>query len=224
MKICRGLARMEWTDIDKQLKALRGSAMDKKQLEKNQQLKELFINNARKYSKMKLSKIKELYDQMCLYLFNKSHGAAYGLISYYEMWLKHYYPMEFYYALLKFEEVEFKREAYKSEAVREGCIVLMPHVNGGRRFALVELEGEKVIQEGISSIKNIGEKTASEIERLGPYSCYDDFMEAVPKRIRNIKVLEALEKAGALEFNKKKLLNNVVRYNSYLYSKNFRIH
>ncbi len=224
MALCRGLAHMEWTDIDKQMKALREAGGSIKMgADVLQHLQDSFVNGSMKYSGMTKKDALELYDQMTLYLFNKGHGAAYVLTSFYEMYLKYYYPVEFYYALLKYEDDEYKREVYKAAAIKDGCVILRAHVNGKSTFSLKKLDGELVIQEGLSSIKNVGTKTAQVIEELGPFSCLDDFLETVPKRNRNSKVMDVLEKAGALEFDREKFIEDTVRYNSRLYHKNFRI-
>lgn len=220
MTLCRELANMEWQDIDKQLKSLKTSGgMSKAEQGELDRLENAFVNGAYKHSQIPKKQARELYNKMVLYLFNKGHGAAYTIIGFYEMYLKIYHPLEFYYSLLKFENEELKREIYKSDAVKNGCILLKPHVNGGRRFRLIEWNGDKVIQEGLSSIKGIGEKTANVIEQLGPFSCYDDFMETVPKRSVNKRSVEILMQAKALEFDQDKIIKETIKYNSRLYNK-----
>jgi DNA polymerase-3 subunit alpha len=186
-------------------------------------LKKKFIKGAMKYSKIPKQEASELYDSMTLYLFNKGHGAGYGLISFYQMYLKKYFPLEFWCSTLKYEGDDSKVEIYKSCAVRDGCIIFLPHVNGKAQFRITKVSGDDVIQEGLSSIKNVGLKSAQVIEQLGPYKDENDFILRVPKRAVNARVMEALKNAGALEFNRNKFIKRVVAYNSTLYSKNLQV-
>jgi len=215
MKICRGLAHMEWPDIDKIMKYLRLRKGDKD----DSLLKKKFVEGSKKYSNLPKRQAEELYDSMTNYLFNKGHGVGYTLISFYMMWLKMYYPTEFWYALMLNEENEYKREVYKANAIKQGIVVLLPHVNATADFSLQELDGERVIQEGISTIKGIGMKTAELIEESRPYNSLDLLQDRVPKRQLNAKVVRALEESGAIEFNMERYYDRVVRYNSTLYSK-----
>jgi len=91
---------------------------------------------------------------------------------------------------------------------------------------LQEGDGELVIREGLNTIKNVGEKAAEIIEterkKNGPYQDLDDFLDRVPKRNVNSRVVDALIKEGALEFNEKVFLKRVTKYNSTLYAKGCR--
>ena len=213
MKICRGLARMDWSDVDKVMKSLRTG------FDKDDPLEIKFVRGAKKYSNIPEKQSRELYRAMTSYLFNKGHGVGYTLISFYMMYLKKYYPTEFWYALMKNEGNEYKREVYKANAVKSGIVVLLPHVNASAEFSLSEIDGETIIQEGLSAIKGLGLITAKVIEENGPYNSIDLLQDRVPKRQLNSKVLKALLEVGAVEFNKKKYFDRVVRYNSTLYAK-----
>jgi len=227
MKICRNIAHMDWPDVEKVMKVLkvkggvRGIYRD--ETTTMDSLQRTFIDGAKKYSGMKERAAAELYDKMTMYLFNKGHGAGYSMISYYQMYLKHYYPLEFYYAILKHESLDIKREAYKACAVRDGIVILLPHINGTAEDSITTVEGEKAIQEGMSAIKNVGLKTAKEIERLGPYEDEYELTEKVPKRSCTSRVVEALMEGGAMEFDQTKYFDRVTRYNSTLYSKYIRL-
>lgn len=213
MRICRGLAHMEYSDIDKVMKNLRVGSDD--------ELREKFVKGAMKYSGMSREEAGELFDSMTLYLFNKGHASGYGIISYQQMHFKHYHPLEFWYATLKYETDKIKVYRYMAQAVGNDCPILLPHVNGGSRFSISKLEGEDVIQAGISSIKDIGPAAADAIEKErmsgGDFTSKEDFIERVPKRAVNAKAIRALENEGALEFNRKKFLKRTVEWNSYLY-------
>lgn len=218
MKICRGLAKMEWNDVDKIMKNLRTGNE-----EGIDPLEIKFIEGAKEHSGMSRKEAKKLYESMTLYLFNKGHGAGYGLLSFYQMHLKHYHPLEFWYAMLKFESDDIKRDIYKSCAVQGGVVLLLPHVNGKAEYSISKLQGDEVVQEGLSSIKNVGLKSAKEIERLGPFKDKADFLAKVPKRAANSRVVQALEDAGALEFDRKRFLNRTIRWNSSLNNRQIKV-
>jgi len=105
-------------------------------------------------------------------------------------------------------------------------VLFLPHVNGTAKFSLEKFDGELVIREGLNTIKNVGEKAAEIIEterkKNGPYQDLDDFLDRVPKRNVNSRVVDALIKEGALEFNEKVFLKRVTKYNSTLYAKGCR--
>lgn len=218
MRICRNIAHMEWQDVDKVMKSLKQSSD-----EDGDPLKEKFVKGAMKYSKMKKEDASQLYDRITLYSFNKGHCAAYSLISYKMMECKLRTPLDFWCATLKFESEERKREAYKCCAVRDGCVIMLPHVNGAANYEIRDFKGDNVIYEGLSAIKGIGPKAAEEIVANAPYIDKPDFEERVSKRVVNKKVMALLEENGALEFREKFYVNRVVAYNRQLYAKKIRI-
>lgn len=77
--------------------------------------------------------------------------------------------------------------------------------------------------EGLSSIKGIGQKVADAIEQErktnGKYTSIWDMQERLPKRILNSKVLETLRSAGALQFNMKEYMKEVMKYNTRFIAK-----
>lgn len=223
MKICRNIAGLEWPNIDKIMKSLRIGE------DEEDPMREKFIEGAMRVSKFKRSDAETLYNRLTLYSFNKGHCAAYSLIGYKAMELKTLFPLEFWCSTMFFENDEQKLEAYKGAAVRDGCIILLPHVNGSARFEITKLDGDRVLREGLSSIKGIGENTAKIIIAAGPYIDEPDFEEKVselpPLKRRSITsaTITALKNSGALEFTQKKYLHRVMAYNSTLYSKRINI-
>ena len=80
-------------------------------------------------------------------------------------------------------------------------------------------DGENVIQQGISTIKGVGDKAAEAIEaerKKGAFKSYDDFYDRCKGRAVTSRVIDILKEQGALEFNKKRYLSRVVKYNSSL--------
>ena len=112
-----------------------------------------------------------------------------------------------------------------SEAVIDGAVIFLPHVNYSSQFSLRKMEGEKVIQMGLESLKGVGAKAAKFIEderkKNGIYKSYDDFYDRckVKHSPVNAGVIRILKEQGALEFNKKVYLSRVTKYNSSLYQK-----
>lgn len=219
MRICRGMAKMEPDDVDKLMKF-------KFNEQEREILKEKFVKGATKHSKIAKKDAEQLFDAMALYLFNKGHGAGYARISEWQMYHKVKHPTEFWYATMKHEHDQRKRAEFMSEAVRDGIIIFLPHVNYTADFSIRKVDGDKVVQMGYNIVKNVGATAAAAIEaerkKNGPFTSYDDFVDRVPKRTVNSRVVESLLSEGALEFNKKVYYSKVVKFNSTLYMKGTR--
>ena len=194
--------------------------------ERRLEIREMFVKGAAKVSKMPADEAGELFDSMSAYLFNKGHGSGYAMISEWHMYHKVFNTVEFWFAVLKHENDEARKADFMQEAVHDGVVLFLPHVNYTPDYSLRTFDGQKVIQEGLVSIKNVGQKAATIIgqERTvhGPFRSLDEFIERVPKRNVNKRVVESLLEYGALEFDKKTYLKRCVKYNSALYMKGMR--
>jgi DNA polymerase-3 subunit alpha len=135
------------------------------------------------------------------YAFNKSHAAAYALISYHTAYLKAHYPGEFMAAVLssysgKTEDII----KYVASCKRSGIAVLPPDVNSSGADFTAVLEG---IRFGLAGVRNVGEGVVAAIvaERKagGPFTSLQDFCGRVQCRSLNKKGLESLVKAGAFD-------------------------
>lgn len=181
-----------------------------------------FINGMEKYG-YNHEEAKELFDKFLNYTFNKGHAVGYALISLEEMFYKVHYPNEFWYTKLNQEHDEASREKFMAEACNDGIVIFLPHVNYSGSFSMRKVDGEFVIQKGLSSIKGVGEKAAAFIEHErktnGIYTSYDDFYDRCKSRVVTSRVIALLKEQGALEFNKKTYINRVTKYNSALYSR-----
>ena len=225
-QICVYLAGMEWKDADRVMKMIGGqSQSEDARIEFENNKKELgkkFVEGAMKNSLTK-REAKEMFQSMLVYSFNKGHSVGYSLISVEEMFYKVYFPLQFWYAKLKYCPDESNEFKLKREAIESGNVILTPHVNGTASYSLKKVEGEYCIMEGLSSIKGIGQKVAEAIEKErkqnGKYTSIWDLEERIPKRILNSRVLETLRSAGALKFNKKEYIENVMKYNIKIISK-----
>ena len=143
----------------------------------------------------------DLMEKFAEYGFNKSHSAAYGLITIQTAWLKAHYPVEFMAALLTSEKDNTdKVVAHIAEARGQGYEVLPPDVNVSD-LAFGAVEGK--IRFGLGAIKGVGESAIEailEARKAGPFRDLFEFSERVDSRRVNRKVIEALVKAGAFDF------------------------
>jgi len=135
------------------------------------------------------------------YAFNKSHAAAYAVVSYQTAYLKYHYPREYMAALLT--SVLDKREKlgeYTAECHRMNIEVLPPHVNeSDRKF---KVDGSN-IRFGLLAIKNLGSGMIEEIVKCrqadGVYTTFYDFCERIYGHDVNRRAIESLIKSGALD-------------------------
>jgi DNA polymerase-3 subunit alpha len=146
----------------------------------------------------------DLMEKFAEYGFNKSHSAAYGLITIQTAWLKAHYPTEFMAALLTSEKDNTdKVVAHIAEARAAGLEVLPPDVNQSD-LAFGAVDGK--IRFGLGAIKGVGESAIEailEARAKGPFRDLFDFCERVDSRRVNRKGLEALVKAGAFDFERR---------------------
>ena len=124
---------------------------------------------------------------------------------------------------MKYRGDEAKRIKCEENAVRDNAVLFLPHVNYSADYTLRKVEGEVVIQEGLSSIKGIGEKAAAAIEEErkahGVFISFDDFYDRCKSRTVTSRVIQILKEQGALEFRKQIYINRVTKYNAALYAK-----
>lgn len=223
-KIAVNIGGLEWPEADKILKMQRGGTEKAiRNFEENyDNFVKKFISGALKH-KMTKEQAFDIFDKFFNYAFNKGHSTGYSIISVEEMGYKVYHPTEFWYVKLKYCGDEAKSAKFLSKAVAQEIVIFLPHVNYTAEYSLRKVEGENVIQQGLSSIKNVGEKAAIFIEEErrtnGIFRSFDDFYDRCKGRVVNKKVIDALKEAGALEFNKKIYIKRVTKFNSALYMK-----
>ena len=144
------------------------------------------------------------------YGFNKSHSAAYAMISYRTAYLKANYPVEFMAALLTSEKDNTDKIAlYIDEANRMNIEILPPDVNESyTKFTVIEDKDEnnkygQVIRFGLSAVKNVGQGAIDSIisarNRENRFKSLYHFCEHVDSRLVNRKVIESLIKCGAFD-------------------------
>lgn len=221
-RICVDIGGMSWAEADIMIKMDRQGGRSLKNFHENyEKFKAKFVPNAMNNHGYTKEEALHLYESLINYLFNKGHAVGYGMISIEQMYYKVHHPIPFWYATLKYAASDQDLIRLKTEAIKEGNVILLPHVNYGAKYGIVKVDGQPALCEGLINIKNVGEKAAETIEaerkKNGPFRSYDDFLDRVPKRSVNARVVEALVTEGALEFNKKTYMSRVVKYNSSLY-------
>ena len=139
------------------------------------------------------------------------------------MFYKVYYPAEYWFTKLNQTNLDKNGPKFMCEAVADGSVIFLPHVNYSANFSLRKVDGEKVIQMGLSSIKGIGDKCAKFIEeerrKNGVFTSYDNFYDRCKGRAVTSRAIEILKVEGALEFNKKIYIKRVTKFNSALFSR-----
>ena len=183
---------------------------------------------ANKIPEKKANAIFDLLEKFAGYGFNKSHSAAYGLISYQTAYLKANYPVEFMAGLLSNEINNTEKiSVFVGECKRMGISILPPDINrSGLKFVPEVVEtvcpqtagtqtawGQAVsksaptlnaIRYGLAAIKHVGESamelSIQERERGGEFTSLEDLCGRLGSRIANRKMLESLVKTGAFDF------------------------
>ena len=154
------------------------------------------INNG--YSEQELIAFWEMLKDYASYLFNKSHATSYSLITVVTAYLKKYYPVEFWAALLTIQDDKDKKAKYLNLLEKEGITVELPDINNSSREFIPKPEENKILF-GLSSIDGVGEASIEEIIKNRPYNTLEELMEKVPKKSLNKTVGIALIKSGSLE-------------------------
>ena len=198
MQIAQKLAQYSMGEAD-----ILRRAMGKKDPEEMASQRERFVQGARK-NKIDPKRAAEIFDQMetfARYGFNKSHSAAYALISYQTAYLKTHYPVEFMAALLSSEMGDTDKVIKNLAECRErGIEVLPPDINESR--ADFTVGGDK-IRFGLAAVKNVGEKAVEVIlesrEGEGAFRSLFDFCRRVDLGAVNRRVVESLVKCGAFD-------------------------
>ncbi len=203
MKIANALAGFSLGEAD-----LLRRAMGKKKPEEMAAQKVLFIERAvaLKVSASKAEKIFDLMEYFAGYGFNKSHSAAYALVTFQTAYLKAHHPAQFMAALLSCEMGNSDKVVnYITECRRMGITILPPDVNESEKGFTVVSGG---IRFGLAAIKNVGEGAVDSIlevrDELGAFASFFDFCRKIDLRKTNKRVIEALIKCGAFDGSKAK--------------------
>ena len=207
-------------------------AMGKKDAEAMAKERLKFVDGAKRVNNIDERKANEIFDllnKFASYGFNKSHSAAYALVSYQTAYLKANYPVQFMAAVLTAELGNAEKVShFIAEAEAMGITVLGPDINESREaftpvFRKSPAEpgsaaaatpkddagvGSAVagaIRFGLAGIKGVGEQAAAKIiterDAAGPYRDYPDFLLRSDSRAINKRILENLIATGAFDFS-----------------------
>ncbi len=200
MQISSVLAGFDMTMADDLRKA-----MGKKIPAEMAKMRQYFVSGCLKHSAIpeaEANRLFDLIDYFAGYGFNRSHSAAYALITYRTAYLKANYPVEFMCALLTSERDNTDKVVeYVKETEHMGLVILPPDANSS--FAHFSVVDNKTIRYGLLAVKNIGsgaiESIVAERQKGGPFISIFDFCHRVDLRLNNRKVVESLVKSGSFD-------------------------
>ena len=210
-------------------------AMGKKKAEEMAQQREIFVKGAlaKGHSQSLATRLFDLMEKFAEYGFNKSHTAAYAVLTYQTAWLKAHHTAEFMAATLSADMDDTDKVAFfLADTLANGVKVLAPDINtSSYRFDPIRYQhnvetrrdtdvadgpSTLQIQYGLGAIRGVGENAVMNIlsarQQGGPFKDLFDFCQRIDRRIVNRRAIEALVKAGAfdrLHENRAQLLASV---------------
>jgi DNA polymerase-3 subunit alpha len=198
MQIAQVMAGFSLGDAD-----LLRRAMGKKDKREMAQQRSRFVDGAVRNGVRKSDAVEifELVDKFAGYGFNKSHAAAYAVVSYHTAYLKANYREEFLAASMRLDMGNTEKLAmFASEAKKSGIAIQPPCVNASE---VDFLAGDKAIRYSLAALKNIGaqavESLVAERKTGGPFQNLSDFAARLNTKVLNKRALETLAAAGALD-------------------------
>ncbi|MDI9424956.1 MAG: DNA polymerase III subunit alpha [Spirochaetota bacterium] len=178
-------------------------AMGKKIPEIIKQMEDKFLKGAesKKIPAKVAHSIFEQIEKFGRYGFNKSHSAAYALVSFQTAYLKAHYPLEYMAALLSYQpDNQDEIIKYVGDCRENGITILPPDINHSRKDFTTE---NGCVRFGFSAIKGIGEKAIESIlearTRKERFATLDDFLEEIDLLAVNKGAMESLIRAGAFD-------------------------
>ena len=188
-------------------------AMGKKVQAEMDAQRQRFVEGCKAHSEIDAKRANELFDlidKFAGYGFNKSHAAAYALLSYQTAWVKAHYPEDFYAASMCFDMHQseklnvFVDDARRYPNGQGGVEVLPPCINASEaEFTVEQTDTGYAVRYALAGIRNVGEKAMELIvaERAlgGAFTSLKDLFERVPQGTMNRRQLEGLICAGAFD-------------------------
>jgi DNA polymerase III subunit alpha len=194
-------------------------AMGKKIKEEMDRLKGEFAEGGVKkgYQKPHCEELFDLIVKFAGYGFNKSHSAAYALVTFYTSYLKKYYPSEFMAALLTLEKDNTDKVVkYVDEVKRLGLDLFPPDINKSDLvFSAKKIDDKEVVMFGMGAIKGAGDVAINSILNAradGAFKDLADFISRIDGSKVNKRVIESLTKAGAFDsfgYSRRALLDQI---------------
>ncbi|MCK9372502.1 MAG: DNA polymerase III subunit alpha [Sulfuricurvum sp.] len=181
-------------------------AMGKKKIEEMQKYNKEFSEGAQNQGLdyKKASELFDLIEKFAGYGFNKSHSAAYAMVTFQTAWLKTYYPQEFMAALLTSEKDNTDKVVkYIDEAKRMKIFLGAPDINHSQlEFSAINKDDQDQILFGLGAIKGVGEAAVESILEArseGEFKDIQDFINRIEPQKVNKRVIECIIKAGGLD-------------------------
>lgn len=179
-----------------------------------------FSEGAKKqgYDYDKASKLFDLIEKFAGYGFNKSHSAAYAMVTFETAWLKTYYPNEFMAALLTSEKDNTDKVVkYIDEVKRMDISLSPPDINHSQlEFSAITKDGQDIILFGLGAIKGVGQSAVlsilDTIKEGGVFTSIEDFVNRIDSQKVNKRVIESIIKAGGFDsfgYSRKALLDQI---------------
>jgi len=195
-------------------------AMGKKKVEEMEKYNRLFSEGAQKLGlDYKLaSDLFKLIEKFAGYGFNKSHSAAYAMVTFQTAWLKTYYPNEFMAALLTSDKDNTEKVVrYIDEVKRMGIELGPPDICDSQlEFSAITKDDKDIVLFGLGGIKGVGEAAIhsmlKEREENGDYKSWQDFVNRIEPSKVNKRVIESIIKAGGFDrygYSRKALLDQI---------------
>lgn len=197
IKIFVEVAGFKPSEADKLRKAIGKSEGDKKIAKE----KKKFVKGAIKKSgltEVEAEKVFKAITRFGSYGFNKSHATAYSMTAFWCMYLKKYFPLEFYWAHLKNEPQLIRIQRYARDAKQHGIEILPPDVSESQVHFKIDRK-KNAIRGSLLDIKGVGEKAAETIIENQPYKDTMDLLDRVDRRRCHKGVVVSLAKSGALD-------------------------
>ena len=196
-------------------------AMGKKVQAEMDAQRQRFVDGCLSVSEIDKAKANELFDlidKFAGYGFNKSHAAAYALLSYQTAWLKAHYPHEFYAASMCFDMHQSEKLAvYVDDLRRNGVVLAAPDINRSEaEFTVERTDDGYAVRYALAGIRNVGEKAmdgvVAEREAHGWFDSLEEVFRRCPQGAMNRRLVEGLAASGAFDSiapNRAKVFANI---------------
>ena len=196
-------------------------AMGKKIKEEMDAQRQKFSEGAAEHNQISAQLSGDIFDQIAAfagYGFNKSHAAAYALVTYQTAWLKTNYPVEFFAASMALDSHNTDKLAvFRQDCLYHDIPILPVDVNHSKAsFAVEPYDDGLAIRYALGAVKNVGGEAmvslCEERDQNGPFSSLDNFIQRLPKDGGNKRQLENLIRSGGfdgLNKNRRQLYENI---------------
>ncbi|ABF52895.1 DNA polymerase III subunit alpha [Sphingopyxis alaskensis] len=183
-------------------------AMGKKIQAEMDAQRETFVKGCGEHNQIDAKTANELFDlidKFAGYGFNKSHAAAYALLSYQTAWLKAHHPHEFFAASMSFDSHQTdKLSVFIDDMRRLGIDIAPPSINESEAdFSVGRTDDGLAVRYALGALKGVGEKAmealVAERQARGDFASLDDFASRIDPKLLNRRQIEALAGAGAFD-------------------------